>query len=293
MSEPNSISNKLRVRSSSVTTIVSLSLVLFLLGLVGLILINTKKIADHFKETIGFQLIMNDGAKEGDITKLQRLLDASPFVKSSKFISKEEAAKMLQQDLGEDFISFIGYNPLKPSIDIRLNADYAVPDSLIGIEHMILENKIVKEVVYPKALLSTMNANMHKAALVLLAFSVLMLLIAIALINNTIRLAIYSKRFIIKTMQLVGATRAFIGLPFVLKGVRQGIYSSLVAILLLLLIMYITQRQFPDLLVVQDSATLLKVFGLVVLLGITIGAISTALAVRKYLRLRTNQLHMA
>ncbi len=293
MSEPNSSSSRFRIRSSSVTTIVSLSLVLFLLGLVALILINTKKIADHFKETIGFQLIMVDGAKDGDITKLQRVLDSSPFVKSSKFISKEEAAATLQKDLGEDFISFIGYNPLKPSIDMRINADYAVPDSLVGIEHLLLENKIVKEVVYPKALLSSMNANMHKAALVILAFSALLLVIAIALINNTIRLSIYSKRFIIKTMQLVGATRTFIGLPFVLKGIRQGIYSSIAAILLLFIILKITSRQFPDLVVVQDSLTLVKVFALVIGLGITIGAISTALAVRKYLKLRTNQLHMA
>jgi len=262
-----------------------------MLGLVGLILINTKKIADHFKETIGFQIIMNEGAKEADILKLQKVLDNEHYIRSTKYISKEEAAKLLQQDLGEDFISFIGYNPLKPSLDIRFKADYAVPDSLVGIEHQIMENKIVKEVVYPKALLSSMNANMHKAALVILAFSSLLLIVAIALINNTIRLAIYSKRFIIRTMQLVGATRVFISLPFILKGIRQGIYGALFASILLQVALYFAQRQMPELVVVQDNPTLAMVFGLVVAMGITIGAISTALAVRKYLTLRADQLH--
>lgn len=283
--------SRLRLQSSSVTTIVSLSLVLFMLGLVGLIILNTKKIADHFKETIGFQLIMGDAAKDADIDKLQKMLDASAFVKSTQFISKEEAAKTLQQDLGEDFVSFIGYNPLKASIDVRLKADYATPDSLLWIEQRLMENKIIKEVLYPKALLSSMNENMKKAALVILAFSGILMIIALALINNTIRLSIYSKRFIIKTMQLVGATQGFIRLPFILKGVRQGIYGAVIAILMLMGILYFAQRQLPELVVVQDVEMLGSLFGMVVLLGILIGAISTALAVRKYLRIRADELY--
>lgn len=264
---------------------------LFMLGLVGLIILNTKKIADHFKETIGFQLIMGDVAKETDIDKLQKLLDVSAFVKSTQYISKEEAAKALQQDLGEDFVSFIGYNPLKASIDVRLKADYATPDSLMWIEQKLMENKIVKEVLYPKALVSSMNENMRKAALVILAFSGILMIIALALINNTIRLSIYSKRFIIKTMQLVGATQGFIRLPFILKGIRQGIYGAVIAIVMLMGILYFAQRQLPELVVVQDVQMLGSLFGMVVLLGILIGAISTALAVRKYLRLRADELY--
>jgi cell division transport system permease protein len=279
------------LQSSSVTTIVSLSLVLFMLGLVGLILLNTKKIADHFKETIGFQLIIGDVAKETDIDKLQKSLDASPFVKTTQYISKEEAAKTLQQDLGEDFVSFIGYNPLKASIDVRLKADYATPDSLVWIEQHLMENKIVKEVLYPKALVSSMNENMRKAALVILAFSSILMVIALALINNTIRLSIYSKRFLIKTMQLVGATQGFIRLPFILKGIRQGVYGAIIAILMLMGILYFAQRHLPELVVVQDVQMLGSLFGMVVLLGILIGAISTALAVRKYLRLRADELY--
>ena len=283
--------SKLRLRSSSATTVVSLSLVLFMLGLVGLILLNTKKIADHFRENIGFQLILADDAKEADVTKLQKQLDIAPYVKSTRFISKEEAAKTLQKDLGEDFVSFIGYNPLRPSIDVRFKADYAVPDSLVGIERQLLENKSIKEVLDPKALLSTMHANMRKAALIILAFSALLMVIALALINNTIRLSIYSKRFIIKTMQLVGATQGFIRLPFILKGIRQGIYGAMIAIVLLIVLLYFSQREIPELLVVQDKELLLSLFGIVIVLGIAIGAISTALAVRKYLRLRADELH--
>jgi len=262
-----------------------------MLGLVGLIILNTKKIADHFKETIGFQIIMSDAAKDADIEKLQKLLDGSTFVKSTQFISKEDAAKTLQQDLGEDFVSFIGYNPLKASIDVRFKAEYAVPDSIAWIEQQLMANKVVKEVLYPRELVSKMNQNMKKVAFVILAFSAILMVIALALINNTIRLSIYSKRFIIKTMQLVGATQGFIRLPFILKGIRQGVYGAIIAILMLMGILYFAQRQIPELVVVQDPQMLASLFGMVIALGIAIGAISTALAVRKYLRLRTSELY--
>ncbi len=283
--------SKRRLQSSSITTIVSLSLVLFMLGLVGLIILNTKKIADHFKETIGFQLIINDGSKDADLDKLKKMLNTATYVKGIQYISKEEAAKSLEEDLGEDFISFIGYNPLKASIDVRLKAAYATPDSLIWIEQRLMANKIVKEVLYPKALLSSMNRNMNKAAFVILAFSGILMLIALALINNTIRLSIYSKRFIIKTMQLVGATQRFIRLPFILKGIRQGIYGAIVAIIMLMGILYFAQKQMPELVAVQDVQMLASLFGMVVLLGILVGAVSTGLAVRKYLRLSADELY--
>jgi len=289
MAEPTY--SRLRLRSSSATTVVSLSLVLFMLGLLGLIILDTKKISDHIKETIGFQLILTDAARDADVSKLQKTMDAERFVKSTRFISKEDAAKTLQNDLGEDFVSFIGYNPLKSSIDVRLKAEYTTPDSLVWIEKQLLQNKIVREVLYPKAIVSSMNENMPKVALVILVISAILMVIALALINNTIRLSIYSKRFIIKTMQLVGATQGFIRLPFILTGIRQGIYGALIAILMLVGLLYFAQKKLPELVVVQDVQLLASLFGIVILLGIAIGAVSTSLAVRKYLRTHSNELH--
>lgn len=284
-------STKFRLQSSSVTTIISLSLVLFMLGLLGLLILNTKQLADHFKENIGFQIILKDEAKQADIEKLNDMLKSTTYVKSTQFITKDEAAKTLQQDLGEDFVTFIGYNPLKASIDVRFKAEYTNQDSIGWIEQQILENKNVKELVYPKSLISNMNSNMKKVGIVLLSFSAVLMLIAIALINNTIRLSIYSKRFIIKTMQLVGATQAFIRLPFVLKGMQQGIYSAIIAILLLMGVLFFSRKQLPDIVVVDAPSMLALLFGLVIMLGIAIGTISTALAVRKYLRLRSDELY--
>lgn len=284
-------STNFRLQSSSITTIISLSLVLFMLGLLGLLILNTKQLADHFKENIGFQIILKDEAKEADIEKLNDMLKGTTYVKSTQLITKDEAAKILQQDLGEDFVAFIGYNPLKASIDVRFKAEYTNQDSIGWIEQQILENKNVKELVYPKSLISNMNNNMKKVGIVLLSFSAVLMLIAIALINNTIRLSIYSKRFIIKTMQLVGATQAFIRLPFVLKGMQQGIYSAIIAILLLMGVLFFSRKQLPDIVVVDAPSMLAMLFGLVIMLGIAIGTISTALAVRKYLRLRSDELY--
>ena len=276
---------------SSITTIVSLSLVLFMLGLLGIIILNTRKLSDNLKENIGIQIILNDNAKEVDIQHFTKTLDASDFVKSTKFITKEDAAKRLQQDLGEDFINFLGYNPLLPSINVHLKAAYANTDSLIWIEKELLDSKLVKELVYQKSLVSMINENVNKISLVILIFSGLLMLIALALINNTIRLSIYSKRFIIKTMQLVGATQSFVRRPFVLKGIKHGIYGAAIAILMLIAVLYFAQKQLPELAELQDETMLATLFGLVIIIGIIISWISTALAVRKYLRLKSDDLY--
>ena len=283
--------SRLRLRSSSITTIVSLSLVLFMLGLVGVILLNTHRISDYLKENIGFQLIIKENAKDPDINKLQKTLDASDYVKSTDYITKEDAAKTMQQDLGEDFITFLGYNPLLASINIHLKAEYAHPDSVSWIVSSMEDNKIVKEVVYQKLLIEKLNENMNKLAFIILGFSIILMVIALALINNTIRLAIYSKRFIIKTMQLVGATRGFIRMPFILRGIRQGIFGSAIAIIMLIILLYVAEEKLPELKEIQDTVLLAKLFALVMLLGIIIGGVSTSMAVRKYLRLRTSELY--
>lgn len=283
--------SKRKLVGSSITTVVSLSLVLFMLGLLGIIILNTNKLADNLKENITIQIILNDKAKEVDIQHLSKILDVSDYVKSTEFITKEDAAKRLQEDLGEDFVNFLGYNPLLPSINIHLKAAYANTDSLNVIEKEIVASKLVKEVVYQKSLVSILNENVQKISVVIIGFSGLLMIIALALINNTIRLSIYSKRFIIKTMQLVGATQSFVRRPFVLNGIKHGIYGAIIAILMLMSVLYFSQKQLPELGELQDQAMLLTLFGLVIVLGIIISWISTSLAVRKYLRLKSDDLY--
>ncbi len=283
--------SKRKLAGSSITTVVSLSLVLFMLGLLGIIILNTRKLADNVKENIGFQVILNDNAKEADVQHFTKTLDASEYVKSTEFITKEEAADRLKKDLGEDFINFLGYNPLLSSVNVHLKAEYTNVDSISWIEKDIMQSKLVKEVVYQKSLVTMINENVQKISLVILIFSGLLMVIALALINNTIRLSIYSKRFIIKTMQLVGATQSFIRRPFVIKGIKHGIYGAVIAIAMLIGVLYFAQKQMPELAELQDEKMLASLFGIVIVLGIIISWISTSLAVRKYLRLKSDDLY--
>jgi cell division transport system permease protein len=283
--------SKRRLTGSSITTIVSLSLVLFMLGFLGIIVLNTKIIADKIKERAGVQVMLNDNAKDVDVQHLIKTLDASNYVISTQLVSKEEAAQKLQQDMGEDFIDFLGVNPLPASITVRLKAEYVETDSLAWIEKELLQTNLVKEVVYQKSLISSMNENARAVGLGVLIISGILMFIALALINNTIRLSIYSKRFIIKTMQLVGATQGFIRRPFVLKGIRHGIYGAFIAILMMIGFLYFVQKQLPEFGDLQDPEMLAALFGIVILLGIVISWVSTSLAVRKYLRLKTDELY--
>ncbi len=280
-----------RLNSSYFTAIISISLVLFMLGILGLILLQAKSVSNYVKENIGFSVILKDQVKEVDIVKFQKSLDAAHFVKATEYVDKERAAKELTADLGEDFVDFLGYNPLLASIEVRLNAEYANPDSLIWIETELLKNPKVKEVFYQKDLVSLVNENIKNISMVLIVFSLLLLIIAIALINNSIRLALYSKRFIIKTMQLVGATPGFIRRPFVWRGILNGVYGAMIAISLLMGLLYYLQKKLPELFAIQDVEMLASLFGMVLLLGIIITWISTSLAVRKYLRMTTDKLY--
>jgi cell division transport system permease protein len=280
-----------KLLGSSITTIISLSLVLFMLGLLGIIILNANKISNNVKENIGVQIILNDNIKEVQVQRLLKTIDATDYVKSTEFITKEEAALRLQKDLGEDFIDFLGYNPLLASINVHLKAQYANSDSLKWIEKELMSHKPVKEVLYQKSLIDMINENLKKISLVIIAFSSLLMTIAIALINNTIRLSIYSKRFLIKTMQLVGATRVFISKPFVYKGIQHGLIASVMAILMLIAMLYFTQQQLPELTELQDEKMLSTLFGLVTLVGIIISGLSTMLAVRKYLNAKADKLY--
>jgi cell division transport system permease protein len=280
-----------RYHSSVATTVVSITLVLTMLGLLALTVFHAKKLSVYVKENIGFRVYIKEDAPEEDIILLQRRLDASAFVKSSEYISPEEAARELTEELGEDFIDFLGYNPLPPSIDLRVKAVYANVDSLEMIESRLMQEIVVKELFYQKSLVHLINKNIRRISIVLLGFSGLLLLIAMALINNTIRLSVYSKRFIIRTMKLVGATRGFISRPFILRGMLQGFYSAIFAIILLATILYFLMQQVPELVGLYDMYIYLAVFGLVILTGIFLAWVSTFFAVRKYLKMNEDDLY--
>ncbi len=280
-----------RLQTSTATTIISISLVLFMLGLLGLIVLHAHKLSNYVKENIGFSVIIKEDIKETGIIEFQKKLDLEPFVKSSDYITRERAAKELTESLGEDFVDFLGYNPLLASIDIRLKADYANNDSLSVLEKKLLANPVVKEVFYHKSLVELVNQNIRRISLVLLAFTAVLLLISIALINNTIRLSVYSKRFIIRSMQLVGATQRFIRKPFLLKSLWHGLLSAIIAIILLAVVLYFSREALPELVDMQDIDMFLSLFGIVTLLGLFITGFSTLFAVRKFLRISQDRLY--
>jgi cell division transport system permease protein len=292
MARPEEIIIGRRLKTSYLSTIVSITLVLYVLGLLGIIIMHTQKLSEHIKENIGFSIILMDNARMADINHLQKSLDAFESVKSTEYISKEKAAEELIAELGEDFVQFLGYNPLFPSIEVKLNAAWANPDSLAVFETSVLQSNIVKEVDYQKDLVHIVNENLQKIGFALLLFGLLLLVIAFTLINNTIRLSVFSKRFLIKSMQLIGATQTFIRRPFVFKGIMQGLVGSVIAIVLLLASLYGAQKSVPELIDFQDIEMLFSIFVLVIILGIVISWISTWFAVRKYLRIKTDNLYL-
>ena len=287
--EPQSI--KWRLRSSSLSSIISNSLVLFLLGILLLLLFNAKRLSDFVKENIGFSVILHDDVREVEAGFLRKTLDASPYVRSTEYISKEEAATELKEQLGEDFIGFLGYNPLSSSIEVRLRAEYANPDSIKKIEDELMAFRPVKEVFYQKSLVDLVNDTVRKISAIILLFGALLFFIAFVLINNTIRISGYSKRFIINTMKLVGATWGFIRKPFLAKGITHGFYASLLAILLLVSVVYLAEQEFYEVINFGQVELLAAIFGLVIVAGIIVNLLSTYFAVNKYLRLKADDLY--
>lgn len=277
--------------SSQISAVMSTSLVLFMLGLLGLIMLYASTMSNYVKENLGFTVYLKDDAKEVDIVQFQKYLDASDFVKTTKYVSKDEAAEFMREELGEDFIGFMGFNPLKRSIDVRIKGEHATEDGILKIESELLENQMIFEIDYPRDLIRIINSNVKKAGFVILIFCGLLSFIALALINNNIRLAVYSKRFIINSMKLVGATQGFIRRPFVIQGIVRGLLGALVANLLLLGIVYLVSSNVPELYRLQDMNITLTLLGIVVLLGVVISGLSTTFAVRKYLRLSADELY--
>lgn len=271
----------------------SISLVLFILGLLALLIIDAQKITRDVKENADVEAFLYSAAKDADVAKLEKMLDASDFVKSTAYISKDSAAKQLESVDKEDFIGLLGYNPLPASINIHVKAEYANADSLAVIEKKLSHFPQVKEVVYQKSLIKLMNENLKKISFIMLGFSILLLLVSLTLINNTIRLTVYSKRFIIKTMQLVGATEPFIRRPFIWKGVRNGVMASIIALLMIFGVINLATKSelLPDLREINDINSYFILTGTVIILGIVISWFSTFFALHRYLRLRADDLH--
>ena len=289
--DKNSPGFKSRLRSAYFTTVVSISLVLFLLGLVGLLILNANRLSDYVKENIGFSVIINDNSKEIDIIRLKKDLDLTSYVKSTEYIPKERASKEFSEELGEDFVSFLDYNPLLASIEVKLYAEYTNPDSLAMIEKTFQTYPLVKEVYYQKNLVSLINDNIKKISIYLMAFSVLLFFISIVLINNTIRLTVYSRRFTINTMQLVGATNNFIRKPFLYHSILQGIIGSLIAILLLIGLINIAQNELYGIISLGEYELLSLLFIIVLFTGMIITGISSFVSVNKYLRMKPDELY--
>lgn len=274
-----------------ISTVISIALVLLMIGLLGLIMVHARNLSKYVKENIVLNIIVSDGAKEVDVLALQKQLDTHAYVLRSQYVSKEIAARNLQKDLGEEFVQFLGYNPLLSSIDVYMKEDYANNASIETFSRQLSKNPLVKEVIYQKSLIDMVNQNIKVISLVILAFAGTLLIIAIALINNTIRLAIYSQRFLIKSMQLVGATKNFIRAPFIGYGIIHGLLGSLIAIILLLGALYLAQQQIPELVILKNWYEFAMVFAGVVAIGILIAGLSTYFAVTKYLRLKVNNLY--
>ena len=274
-------------------SLMSITLVLFLLGVFALLMMHAQKLSNHLKENIGFEVVMNSNVKESDILKLQKQLDDMPAVKSTEYITKDEAIRRLSEDLGEDFLQWLGNeeNPLLPSIDVRFNAAYANPDSLSVIEANLLKNTDIKEIYYQKSLVNLINQNVRRIGIALIIISLMLLIISITLIRNTIRLSIYAKRFLVRSMQLVGATPAFISKPFIRKGRWQGFFGALLADALLALLLYGLTRRLPELTLVQDYKIIAGIFVGILVLGQLLGGLSTRFALRKYLHANVDRLY--
>jgi cell division transport system permease protein len=291
MNKPEPGYPKSRLTGSYLTVVISVSLVLFLLGLLGLLVVNARQLSDYFKESLSFYIILDDQSKEADIRMLQKDLDAKAFVKSTKYVSKEEAALKMKDDLGEDFINFLGDNPLPPSIDVYLYAGYTNADSVSKIEKYVTEYPFVKEVYYQESLLILINENIRKISVFLLIISTFMFIIALTIINNTIRLSIYSKRFVIRTMQLVGATKSFIRKPFLLQSILQGLLSSFIAMSLIIGMLYLVEKEFFAVFVFETPLLLILLGASIIVTGILINIVSTFFSVNRYLDIPEDKLY--
>ncbi len=280
-----------RLISSYFSVVISIGLVLFLLGLLGILIINTQKVADHFKEQIALTIYLKDSAKEIEIDQLEKKLALAEYTKSTDFISKEEAAQEYSEEIGEDFMGFLGYNPLQNHLEVYLNADYVSQVKIAEISRDIEESEFVDETTYDKPLIGLLNENIKRISFWVLVISGIFTFIAVLLINSSIRLSVYSKRFIIKTMQMVGATKSFIRKPFIWKSVKLGFIGIVLALAGISFVLYYLDKSFDELGILEDLANIGIVYGAVLLIGILITWISTYFATQRFLNLKTDELY--
>ena len=282
---------KRRLISSYFSVVLSVFLVLFLLGILGFFIINSKKLADDFKEEIAMTVFFKNDANDTILKAFGKELKASPFAKSFVYVSKEEAAKQHTDIIGEDFVEFLGTNPLQNSYDIHLKADYVVKDSIAKIESRLRKNVMISDIVYDKQLVNLVNDNIKKVSMWILIISGFLTVIAVLLINSSLRLSIYSNRFIIKTMQMVGATKAFIRKPFVMRSIKLGLIGAGLAIIALIGVLIYIETNFPGLGILEDKLLVVLVLLSVLGIGILITWLSTYFATQRFLNLRTDDLY--
>lgn len=280
-----------RLISSYFSVVLSIGLVLFLLGILGMLVLNTKKLADHFKEQITISVFLKDNAKPVEVDQLQKSLAMAEYTKTATYVSKEDAAEQYSEDIGENFQEFLGYNPLKNSIDVNLKADFVTPDQITTIVDDLSAKTYVDEVSYDRPLIALLNDNVKKISMWILIASAVFTFIAVLLINSSIRLSIYSKRFIIKTMQMVGATKTFIRRPFIHTNIKLGMLGALLALLALAVVLYYVNKNFPELNLFGDVLLLGILFLGVFVLGVVISWVSTHFATQRFLNLRTDDLY--
>jgi len=282
---------KRRLVSSYFSVVLSIFLVLFLLGTLGLFVINSKKLSNKFKQKIPITVFFEKNITSENLENFRKFIGDKNYISTAVFVTKEQAAKQHQKDLGEDFIEHLGTNPLSDSYDIRLRADYIVSDSLTKIVKELKAQHQVKNVSYDQVLVNLVNENINKISFWVLVVSGFFCLISVLLINSSLRLSIYSKRFIIKTMQMVGATKSFIRRPFIYTNIKMGIIGSVLAITSLYLGLYYMDKKFPQFGFITDYQSLAIVFGGVLLLGILITLISTFFATQRFLNLRSDDVY--
>jgi cell division transport system permease protein len=282
---------KRRILNSYFSVVISISIVLFLLGILGLFLLNTKNLVSHFKEQIVMTVFLKDSAKDIEISQMQKKIQLNSATRKVTYTSKEEAAELYARDIGEDFVEFLGYNPLLNSLDIYFNSTYVNNLSLNETKTEIEVSDFVDEVVFDQPLVTLLDENIQRVSFLLLMISTLFIVIALLLINSSIRLSIYSKRIIIKTMQLVGATKSFIRKPFILNHIRLGILSSILALIALSFLLWKIDKLFPELEMFQQQNELTIIFIGIMFLGIGITGLSTFFATQRYLKLKTNAVY--
>ena len=282
---------KRRLISSYFSVVISIALVLFLLGLLGMLVLNAKTISDNFKERVVMTIYLFDSAKQVEIDQLEKSLALSEYVKETKYVSKDEAANFMKNEYGEDFLDDVGYNPLQNSIDVNLKAEFVTAQKLDSISEATLTRKFVEDVRYDKDLVAIMNSNVKRISVWVLIISAIFTVIAVLLINSSIRLAVYSKRFIIKTMQMVGATKIFIRRPFIWKSIKLGMLGAVIALIGMAVVLYYVDQTFPELELLNNYFLLGALFLGIFLIGVVITWVSTFFATQRFLNLKTDQLY--